>query len=201
MSGDETNKPSCLAAIFGLFILFYSIYTPMYFIFFNDEIDSFQEASLIDMIVSPIKASGGSGTQTKKFVSGLEDALSETRDRVKKATGVDMDRSLESALKKNGSISDINWTYGNARSKDSVEVIVTFNHKTYGTVAISAVVKERSFFTVTFSEFLSITTVRVGDKYYSANNIGALVAIASFYGLDDGALIEFGTALQSTGLY
>lgn len=51
MSDTENSKPGCLAAIFGFLLLFYTIYTPVYFLILNDEVDAVQEASLLDFFL------------------------------------------------------------------------------------------------------------------------------------------------------
>lgn len=199
MSKSGNSKPGCLAVLFSLLILFYVIYTPLYFIVLNDEIDSFQEVSLIDMIVEPIKVIAGNGAQEKKFISGLSDALAQSRDRLKKATGVDIGKSLESALKKNNNISDINWSRGKTRSDGRVVVTVTFTHKDHGHAAITAIVQERSFFDAKFSDFLLIDSVRLGSDRYSGES--ALLSIASLYGLEGAILRDFGAQLSSIGVF
>lgn len=201
MTEDSSKNPGCLAVIFGILIMIYAIYTPVYFVFLNDEIDSFQEASLIDMIVDPLKVGAGGSARAEKFISGLEDALAKTRERVEGDTGVDMGRTFESALKRNDRISDINWSRSAASAKGVVEVTVTLKHRDHGAVSVSAAVKERSFLGVTLSEFLFISAVHIEGEYYSANSVGAYVAIASLYGLEEANLREFGQALQFSGMF
>ncbi|CAK7067149.1 MAG: hypothetical protein DELT_01694 [Desulfovibrio sp.] len=196
MANSQTENTSAGQAILGLILMVFTIYTPLYFFVFNDEIDAFQEASLIDMMQVPFELAVEGNSNAKKMVASLEDLLADARAASKKRSGVDLGISLEKALKKNDNISNIKWSYG--LSRDSVsEIILTCNHKEYGTIVLSGIVKERSFLKFRFSKFLGARNITINGKTHTS-----FPAIAqTIYGLEGKELSNFTEMIRETSFY
>lgn len=108
MSDTENSKPGCLVAIFGFLLLFYTIYTPVYFLILNDEVDAVQEASLLDFIFTPPKLML-EAANTKGNLNELDRLIENCRDDVKKNMNIDIGQSFEDALADNTRITRVNF--------------------------------------------------------------------------------------------
>ena len=108
MSDTENSKPGCLAAIFGFLLLFYTIYTPVYFLILNDEVDAVQEASLLDFLFTPPKLML-EAANTKGNLNELDRLIENCRDDVKKNMNIDIGQSFEDALADNTRITRVDF--------------------------------------------------------------------------------------------
>ncbi|SHN72633.1 hypothetical protein [Desulfovibrio litoralis] len=183
-------------AFWGFIVLILIIYTALYFIVFNDEIDTFQEASLIDIMQAPFETMVEGNSNAKRMLSGFEDLLADTRAATKKRAGVDLGISLENALDDNDNISNVKWIYGPSY-KNFSEVIMTCQSKKAGTIVITGIVRERSFFKVSLSKFMGIKGVSI-----DGNNITPFPAIAEhIYGLYGEELQRFSELTRDVMIY
>lgn len=96
------KKQGCLATILGLVTVFYLIYTPMYFIILNDEIDAVQEAPLIDFLAAKIRLQfeenakrGMQNTRSEEFESNMD----KLRDKIKQAIKIDIGVPFEKSTR------------------------------------------------------------------------------------------------------
>jgi hypothetical protein len=93
----------CLGGLLGLWLMFMVIYIPIYFFVQNNEIDTVRKAGLVDLRLGIMK----DAMMTKQAFEVVVDRLA--RD-LKNTTGIDIDESLDNALRKNENISNIEYS-------------------------------------------------------------------------------------------
>ena len=165
MSDTENSKPGCLAAIFGFLLLFYTIYTPVYFLILNDEVDAVQEASLLDFLFTPPKLML-EAANTKGNLNELDRLIENCRDDVKKNMNIDIGQSFEDALADNTRITRVNF-YEAGNHGSAARVITEFDIQDVGRVKMVRLVVPRSFFKVGLTQFVKIDTLSLNNEWVS----------------------------------
>ena len=165
MSDTENSKPGCLAAIFGFLLLFYTIYTPVYFLILNDEVDAVQEASLLDFLFTPPKLML-EAANTKGNLNELDRLIENCRDDVKKNMNIDIGQSFEDALADNTRITRVDF-YEAGNHGSAARVITEFDIQDVGRVKMVSLVVPRSFFKVGLTQFVKIDTLSLNNEWVS----------------------------------
>lgn len=186
---SESNGSSILGGIVALFITFYMIYTPVYFLFLNDETDAVQEASYTNMLTEILNISKFEDGAPPLEMKKIERAAEMAEEIAEEKLGVDISRSFEKALSKNKDISKVKYNsteiVNNSREL-LVAVNVSFKHATQGAVDAMFVVKGRTFFKPGLAHFASLMRVTVNGREVNAKAfIGEHV-----YGLPSDAVYE-----------
>lgn len=165
MSDTGNSKPGCLAAIFGFLLLFYTIYTPVYFVILNDEVDAVQEASLLDFLFTPPRLML-EAANTKGKLKELDRLINNCRDDVEKSMKIDIGQSFENVLSDNSRITKITF-YEAGNHGAAARVITEFDIQNVGRVKMVSLVVPRSFFKVGLTQFVKIDTLSLNNEWVS----------------------------------
>ncbi len=183
----KEQNPGCLSSFFGLIILFYIIYVPVYFFVMNNELDTAKEASLETVLLGPLVVGSKYAPEGKIALDEAESLIESNFDYIKSVEHVDLYESLEEVLEDNGNVSNLKFSKYKA-DKDAVFVVTSFNLKDLGNVRIISVSTEKKFIKVQSAKFLGIAEIKVNDR--PVNNSSLFVA-KYIYGLKNDGFKRF----------
>ena len=172
---DVEKKSGCLSVIVGLWMLFFIIYIPAYFIFFDSAEDRVLNSSLLDAIRLENRLIDERPNQTKVLDKIYHDGAKE----IERRTQIDISKALKKVLKDNGKIQSLKC-YSDEIA-DISTITIEFMHAELGNIRIVGNATNPSFIKIDKSIFLGFDeTSKIGNRFMPTS---LLIAIA-IYGFD-----------------